>query len=216
VTLLSGSAGIGKSTFGVQFVLAGAAAKEPGLYVALEEGPAQLVASARALGLPLEDAVDAGLVELLYLPRELVRPNQFLTLLTDRLSALKARRLVIDSVSHIGPDEPAGLHPLLQALTARFKSLGVTTILTYEARSLHAMEMATDQGFSAVADNIVLLRYQAAPGELRPIISIIKTRGSAHAWRAHHCAVAAGGLRVGEPVARADVDRGEDAGAEAR
>src|SRR4029077_8200799 len=53
VTLVSGSAGVGKSVFGLQFLLEGAAQKQPGLYVTLEEGPEQIMSGADALGLPL-------------------------------------------------------------------------------------------------------------------------------------------------------------------
>src|SRR4029077_4361050 len=72
-TLVSGSAGVGKSTFGVQFLLEGATKGEAGLYVTLEEGPEQLLTSAEALGLPLRAMVDRGLVQILYVSRDNIR-----------------------------------------------------------------------------------------------------------------------------------------------
>src|SRR5207249_1853948 len=67
VTLASGSAGTGKTTLGVQFVLEGAKHREPGLVVSLEESDEQVLASAEELGLPLGAAVRDGLVEVIYL-----------------------------------------------------------------------------------------------------------------------------------------------------
>lgn len=75
VTLVSGSAGIGKSTLGLHFIVEGARRKEPGLYIALEEGPAQIQRTAEELGLPLKEAVKKGLVELVYFSRENARAS---------------------------------------------------------------------------------------------------------------------------------------------
>lgn len=75
VTLLSGSAGVGKSTFGMQFILEGVRNDERGLYVTLEEGPEQLLASADALQLPLRAAVAEGRAEILYVSRDMSGPG---------------------------------------------------------------------------------------------------------------------------------------------
>lgn len=202
VTLVSGSSGIGKSTLGLQFILEGARRKEPGLYVALEEGPAQLQVTAEGLGLSLKEATDKGLVELIYLSREHIRASQFLALLDDKIQARKTRRLVLDSVSQIVKDAtiPQELRQLLHALIVRFKSRGVTSLLTLEADSLYSTETITDRGYSPVADNILLLRYARQPGELRPTLSVVKTRGSPHDRGTYYFDITQGGIRVGERV----------------
>ena len=170
VTLVSGSAGIGKSTLRAAVHPRGRrSAKEPGLYVTLEEGPEQLLASAEALGLPLRAAVDEGLVEILYSLAEHIRAGQFLTVLADRIQALKARRVVLDAATQMltermAPDE---LRQLLYKLVVRFKTLGVTSLLTLEAASLYSTERVTELGLSPIADNLLMLRYQEAEGRAR-------------------------------------------------
>jgi circadian clock protein KaiC len=200
VTLVSGSAGIGKSTLGLQFVLEGARRKEPGLYIALEEGPAQVLGMAEGLGLPLKKAVDQGLIELLYLPRERARASQLLAVLDDKVRTKKVRRLVLDSVSAIAREGVVTeeLRQLLFKLVARFKSLDVTSVLTLESGAMYTTDTITDRGFSPIADNILLLRYNQTPGELRPTLSVVKTRGSAHDWGTYFYSIAGGGIRVGE------------------
>jgi circadian clock protein KaiC len=138
-TLLAGSAGIGKTTMGLQFVLAGAARGEPGLVFVLEESPQQLFATADALALPLRAAVDSRLVDVVFLSPERVRAAQFLTVLGDEIGRISAKRVLLDGVGHILRDSGAGpdeLRRLLVKLVTRFKSLGVTAILTSESRSL--------------------------------------------------------------------------------
>lgn len=199
VTLLSGSAGIGKSTMSMQFLLEGCRRGEPGLYVALEEGPAQIIRTAEALGLPLPEAIEEGLAEVIYISRERVRPSQLLSLLTDKIRTQKTRRFVLDSVSHlaaegIGEDE---LRQLLYALIQRFKALGVTSVLTLESTVMYSSETVTDRHFSPVADNLVVLRYTPLPGEIMPTLMVVKTRGSEHDFGAYYFTVGKGGARIG-------------------
>ncbi|WP_163870220.1 ATPase domain-containing protein [Myxococcus eversor] len=201
-TLVSGSAGVGKSTFGIQFLLEGARVGEPGLHVSMEEGPEQLLASAEALGLPLRAQLDAGLIQVLYVSREHLRAGQFLTVLSDRIKALKASRVVLDAATqlltaHTPIDE---FRHVLYKLVVRFKTLGITSVLTLESSSLFSMERVTDQGLSPIADNLLMLRYEEAAGRLAPTLTVVKTRGSEHDRRTHFMTVARGGLRIGSSV----------------
>ncbi|WP_437603229.1 ATPase domain-containing protein [Sorangium sp. So ce590] len=200
VTLLSGSAGIGKSTLSLQFILEGCKRGEPGLYVALEEGPAQIIRAAGALGLPLQEATEQGLAEVIYLSRERVRPSQLLSLLTDKIRAQKTRRFVLDSVSQLETEGIAEdeLRQLLYALVTRFKALDVTSLLTLESSAMYSSETVTDRQFSPVADNLVVLRYTRLPGEIRPTLVVVKTRGSEHDFGAYYFSVGKGGVRIGE------------------
>lgn len=201
VTLVSGSAGIGKSTLGLQFILEGARRKEPGLYVALEEGPAQLLRTAEGLGLPLKQAVDKGLVELFYPSREHARAGQLLTILDDKVRAQRTRRLVLDGVGTLsrGGLSTEELRQLLFKLALRFKALDVTSMFAIESASLYSTDIITERGYSLIADNILLLRYShREPGEFRPTLSVVKTRGSAHDWGTSFYAIGKGGIRIGE------------------
>jgi circadian clock protein KaiC len=208
-TLVSGSAGVGKTTFGLQFVLEGATREQPGLCVGLEEGPEQLVATAEALGLPLAKAVEEGRVELLYLSHQHIRANQFLSLIEDRIRAKGVRRLVFDSVSHVATEgiPESELKQILFALVARTKALGVTSLFTLEAVSLFSAENATERAFSPISDNLLVMRYERTAGENRPYLQIVKTRGSAHDRGAFELEVGSKGLRIGPRLDQLPADR---------
>ena len=199
VTLVSGSAGIGKSTLALQFVAEGARQQERCLFVTLEENPEELLGVAAALGIPLGEAVREGIVEFVYLSRRHVRANQLLTTLGEHLQGRQIRRVVIDSLSQIsiGGLEPEEQRHMLEALVRRFKKDGATTLLTLEAASMYSTEPANDQGFSPIADNLVMLRYQIAAGELAPVLSVVKTRGSSHDRGIYQFAIGQGGARIG-------------------
>ena len=198
-TLVSGSAGVGKTLMGLQFLLEGVKRREPGLCVTLEEGPEQLMATAEALGLPLREAVKGGLIQILYISRESIRAGQFLSVLADRLTALNACRVVLDAASqmlteHMAPDE---FRHVLYKLVVRFKTLGITSFLTLEAPSLSSTERVTEVGLSPIADNLFMLRYDRTDRGLAPTLTIVKTRGSDHDRRTHTITIAKGGMRVG-------------------
>ena len=202
VTLVSGSAGVGKTTMGLQFVLAGAKERERCLYVTLEEGPQQLLASAAALGLPLAAAVKKGLVEILYISRDHIRAGQFLTVLADRLRAMKASRVVLDAATqmlteHMDIDE---FRHILYKLVGRFKTLDITSVLTLESPSLVSTDRVTEVGLSPIADNLLMIRYDDDQGRLLPTLTVVKTRGSHHDRGMHRIVTGPGGMRI-EPGA---------------
>ncbi len=202
VTLVSGSAGIGKTTLGVQFVLEGSRHREPGLIVSLEEGQDQILASAEALGVPLGAAVRDGLVEIAYLSPNRVRGAQFLAILGDRIKERKVRRLFMDGADQLlltapRPDE---IRKLLFKLIVLFKEADVTSLLTLETNELHSAERVTDQHLSPIADNLLMLRYRRGGTDLLPTLTVVKTRGAANDRKARAVIIGRGGLTIGRPV----------------
>jgi circadian clock protein KaiC len=202
VTLITGSAGIGKTTLAVQFILEGTRLKEPGLYVTLEEGPAQVLESSAALRLPLKEAVADGIVEVAYLSRTHIRASQLLAILTEKIEAYGVRRIAIDSVSHIEGQglSAVELRELLYDLTVRFKALGVTSLMTLESASMLSLEPVTERGLSPIADNLIGLRYRAGPHGLERTLTIVKARASVHDMKTHLFTIGEGGLRLGDAL----------------
>jgi circadian clock protein KaiC len=200
ITLVSGSAGIGKSTLGIQFLLAGAKQREHGIYVTVEEGETQVLNTADALGLPLREAVKRGILHIVYLSRERVRGAQFPAILTSKITETKACRLVLDSATHVvaGLDGNDELRQLLYKLAIRFKALDVTSIFTLESKAMFSTESVTDRDFSPIADNLFMLRYVSVESEVKPSLTVVKTRGSLHDRNIHLFEIGKGGLRIGE------------------
>jgi len=200
ITLVSGSAGIGKSTLGMQFLVEGAKQREQGIYVTVEEGEAQILNTADALGLPLKEALKRGLMKIVYLSRERVPAAQFPAILASKITETKARRLVLDSASHLvaGSDGNDELRQLLYKLAVRFKALGVTSIFTLESKSMFSTESITDRDVSPIADNLLMLRYMTVDDAIKPSLTIVKTRGSKHDRDSHVFEIGSGGMRIGQ------------------
>ena len=194
VTLLSGTAGAGKTTVALQFVLAGAKQEERSLYVALEEGLSELLRSAAELALPLQAAIDRELVEVVCLSREHVRANQLLTVLAEKIRTSGAHRLALDSASYLMTEglPPLDARQVLRGLIAGFKKQGVTSCFTLEVGPATPPE----RGLSSLADNVISLRSVETPDGLKPTLTVVKTRASRHDFGIHDVVIAKGGLRI--------------------
>lgn len=200
-TLVSGSAGSGKSTLGMQFVLGAVDDGDRALYVTLEEAPAQLLASAKAMGLPLEAAVQEGWIELLYISRENIRAGQFLTVLAKKLESIGAKRVVLDAAMNMMTGLSAdNFRHLLYNLLLRFKALGVTSMVTLEAPGLFATDAVTDLYLSPIADNLLMLRYVREGRDLLPSLTVVKSRGSKHDRKTFALSAGMGGMSIGDPL----------------
>lgn len=179
-TLLLGPTGIGKTTLGLQFVGQSSAA-EPGLIFTFYETPRRLGRKAASIGLKLDEQIAGGDVEVLW-------QSLTDTLLDDigyrLLGAVRRRgvkRLFVDGIDAIQQSSiyPARLPPFLAALANAMRDEGVTTIFTSEIPQLIGGESQIAFGaVSAVAENIMLMRYFELESALHRVFSVIKVRES--------------------------------------
>ena len=65
-TLISGAPGVGKTTLGLQFLIAGIQAGQPGLLVSFEEFPSSLIRDALQLGWDLNALEKEGLFKIIF------------------------------------------------------------------------------------------------------------------------------------------------------
>ncbi|MEI8188742.1 MAG: ATPase domain-containing protein, partial [candidate division NC10 bacterium] len=141
ITLVTGVAGSGKTTLGVQFLWAGATQhREPGAYVTLEEEAGDLRAEMGRYGWELgrlEEERQFCIIES-PIPFEVsgvsVSMDELLDTIHSRVLALDAKRIVFDSVSALGlPDgDLIQLRLDLHQLCAMLRVVGFTAFLLTE------------------------------------------------------------------------------------
>lgn len=215
-TLVVGSPGTGKTLLALHFVLAGARAGEPALFLGFHETRAQLMrkADAFALGPELRAALaPGGALTLLRRPPVELDPDVLADELLAALDRTGARRLVVDSVAAVEravaeAGDARRVPNYLAALVEALQERAVTTLLIKESPTLAAaaLDLPADL-ISVVAANVVWLQQVADRGRLRRVLSVPKMRYSAHddALRAFTIAAPAG-IRVLAPVAAIPVD----------
>lgn len=198
-TLVEGGTGIGKTLLGLHFLVEGARLGEPGILLTLEETPAQLRGVARGFGWDLAALEAEGLFHLTYASPVELSTDRFLNGARQRIEALGARRVVLDSLSSLSLGVPSArrFRELVYALCKHLRALGVTLLMTQEIPELLGSAQLTGHGISSIADNVVLLRYVEVGGQLGRAISVLKARGIAHSTELRRVEIGAGGLSVG-------------------
>lgn len=190
VTVVAGPAGSAKTVLAGQFLAAGAAAGEAGVFVTLEESAADLRRNLSTLGFDIagyEDRGDWAFVDgspHFDAHRDRVDPVHVDTLMAQIGQAMDrtgAVRVVIDSYGAAGFDarDPES-RQRLRALLAELRRLGATVVLTVET-AVTGGEALPDEGVEQyVADTVVLLRNALEGESRRRTVEVLKMRGAHH------------------------------------
>jgi circadian clock protein KaiC len=204
--LVKGAPGSGKTTLGLQFLVAGATQHgEPGVLISFEQRPEQFHEDAARFGWNLAAlAEDHRLTTIFVTPEQVLQnegrqSHQLLIELADLVEDHGTRRLVIDSISHLAPMLAAGggqaRANLLKFLNA-LKTLGLTPMLTGELAGAEDL-----MGLEAYLVDAILVLDQAGitPGSgpaSGRTIQVYKGRGLAHLSGRHPMEIGPRGIVV--------------------
>lgn len=200
-TFVIGGTGTGKTILGLTFLLEGARNGEPGVLLALEEGPDQIRETARAFGWDLAKFERQGLLSLLYASPVELSTDRFLHDALAAIARIGARRVVLDSLTSLalGISERR-LKELVYALAKHLRAAGVTAMASMEVAELLGSARISGYGLSFAADNLIFMRYLEIAGRLDRAVAIIKARGVAHSPVLHELLIDDQGIRVGGPL----------------
>ena len=190
VTLITGSAGSGKTVLATQFLAAGIERGEAGVFVTFEDPPADLRRNMSGFGWPIERWESEGKFTFVDASPE---PGEQLTVIgTYDLGGLIARienavrrtnatRVSVDSLGAVLTHLPdrGTLRVELFRLAAALKELGVTTIVTAERRDDRG-ELTRFGVEEFVVDNVIILRNSLIEEKRRRTVEILKFRGAYH------------------------------------
>jgi circadian clock protein KaiC len=205
IFLLEGEPGSGKTTIALQFLIAGAAAGEKGLYITLSETEPELRAGAKSHGWDLDHNI---VVRELIPADSLLAGDQHQTLLYASdlelgetaqqifaaVEQVQPTRLVIDSLSEIRLLAQSSLRYRRQILTIKhhFARRNITVLMLDDLTS-----EANDKTVHSIAHGVVLLQQYAPDyGAERRRMRILKYRGTRYRGGYHDMTIATGGVNV--------------------
>ncbi len=189
-TLVSGTAGSGKTVLAAQFLAQGIEMGHSGVFVTFEESPEDIRRNLAGFGWDVQQWEDEGkwiFVDASPSPGE--RPiivgdydlGALAAQIADAVNEISAERVVLDSLGAIFgrlPD-PSILRYELFRIASALRKFGVTTIITserteeYGAVARHGVE-------EFVADNVMILRQVLEEEKCRRTIQVLKFRGTVH------------------------------------
>jgi len=186
-TLICGGPGCGKTLFGLEFLIRGAAQGERGVFVTFEETEEDLIKNVRSLGYDLTDLVKRKLLAIEYVRierSEIEETGEYdlealFIRLDDALRSIGARRIVLDTIESIfaGLTNTGVLRAELRRLFAWLRERGITAIITGE----RGIDTLTRQGLEEyVSDCVILLDHRVNDQISTRRLRIVKYRGSSH------------------------------------
>jgi circadian clock protein KaiC len=187
-TLISGSAGSGKTLLSMQFLAHGALKyNEHGVFVAFEETPEELMKNFSSLGFDLKKLIDTNkiLIDYIYIdPNEIEETGAYdleglFIRLGSAIDAIGAKRVVLDTIEVLfsGFSNEAILRSELRRLFRWLKSKGVTAIVTGEKGEKTLTRYGLEE---YVADCVIVLDNRMDNQIATRRMRIIKYRGSMH------------------------------------
>jgi circadian clock protein KaiC len=201
-TLLIGPAGCGKTTLAMRWLTTAADRGENAVAFIFEETINTLLGRAAGLGMKLEPHLSSGRMKIEHLDPAEVSPGEFVNMVRRAVEKDGARAVLIDSLNGFLQAMPGEqflalhLHELLTYLNNR----GILTLLVLAQMGLVGSAMQTPIDVSYLADNILVLRYFEARGEVRQAISMMKKRSGGHERSIRELRLGPDTIRVGEPL----------------
>ena len=202
-TLICGSAGSGKTLWGIDFLIKGAAKfNEPGVLMSFEETEEELFKDVASLNLDLRGLVARKKIRLehVQLERRDIQESDFnleglLVRLEHAIESIGAKRVVLDSIESLfaGLTDPGILRVEIKRLFRWLKEKQVTAIITGEpgqaSYTRHGLE-------EYISDCIIFLDNRVNEQLSIRRIRVIKYRGSNHGTNEYPFVIDGGGLSV--------------------
>jgi circadian clock protein KaiC len=204
VLMVAGPSGSGKTMLATQFIAEGVKRGEPGVIALFEETPPKYAQQAKGFGFDMQNAINEGKVELVYLRPLDLSVDETLYAIQVAVDRVKARRVVIDSLTGLEialappfkEDVRESLYRMLGALTGA----GISVMMTIEITESYTELRFSPHAVSFMTHDIVLQRYVEIDGELKTVMTVIKTRGRGHKRELRCYEITDRGLTMGDVI----------------
>jgi circadian clock protein KaiC len=201
--LVTGPSGSGKSVLASQFIVEGAAHDEPGVIAVFEKRPNEY-SQEGPNGRRFQRLVRSGKVGILQTRPLDLSIDEMLSEVVDAIHRLKARRLVIDSLSGfelaLAPTFREDFRESLYRMVTVLTGMGITMMMTAEVEDRYTELRFSPHGTAFLTDAIIMQRYMVLEGKLRRIMGVVKVRGSSHSADLRAFTITKEGIVLGEAL----------------
>ena len=201
-TLVMGPSGVGKTTFGTQWLTPALEAGQSCLFVTLQDSADYLTDMADEFGWNLSAAIDSGQLVVSYMPTGDLDMDVLADAIRTSLAGRPIRRVVIDSMAELilatreWDRFPAYMRSLVKIIRTAGSSLLATSETTISGLAAESMER-----LMFLFDNIINLRYIEEQGGLGRALNVVKMRRSAHKMTLSSFRINDQGIEVGDALA---------------
>lgn len=201
-TLLIGPAGCGKTSIAAQWAATAARRGEAVVMFTFEEAPHTLITRAAGLGIDIRPHLESGKIVIERVDPAEMTPGELSANVQEHVEKCNARMVIIDSLNGYLQSMPGEqylavhLHELLAYLGNR----GVVSLMVLAQAGMLGSALQSAVDVSYLADNILLLRYYEARGEVRQAISTVKRRSGSHEHSIRELKLGPDKIHIGRPL----------------
>ncbi|GAB4329353.1 MAG: ATPase domain-containing protein [Calditrichia bacterium] len=201
VTLISGPTGVGKTTFGVQFLKEAAGRGETSIIYEFEEDISVLEKRCENLNIPVSAMVKSGKLIIKKVEPLAFTAWEFANMVREDVEKKGAKIVMIDSIAGYklsvkGKDLVSHLHSLCKYLV----NSGIAVFLITEVKNITGDFQVSDIDVSYLTDNIIFIRYYENLGALNRAIGVLKKRLSNFEKTLREIQFTRYGIKVGRPI----------------
>jgi circadian clock protein KaiC len=188
-------------------MMAGIRHDEPGVIAVFEKRPNEYSQTPPG-GRAFEQMVRQGKVGVIHSRPLDLSIDETLYEIVEQVQRLKARRLVVDSLSGfelaLAPTFREDFRESLYRMVAVLTGMGVTMMMTAELEDSYADLRFSPHGTAFLTDVIIMQRYIELKGSLQRVMAVVKVRGSAHRKEIRAFEITRTGIAIGEPLTNYD------------
>jgi circadian clock protein KaiC len=187
-SLICGSAGSGKTLFGLSFIVNGIELYgEPGVVISFEERPDDMIINASSLGWDLQRHIEKNdlVIDYVYIERSEIEETGYYNLdglfirIAQAVNKTGAKRILIDTLESLfsGFSNEQLLRAEIRRLFKWLKDKGLTAVITAEAGENTLTRWGLEEYLS---DFVISLQVKVVNNIATRSLRLVKYRGSAH------------------------------------
>jgi len=178
--LVSGTAGVGKTSIAAHFAEAACKRGERVLYFCFEESPNQLMRNMLSIGIKLETWVRKGLLQFQATRPTLYGLEMHLAVTHKAVNTFKPAIVILDPINtFIIGDKEIEIKRMIMRIVDFLKANQITALFTSLTSNEGTLE-SSDVGISSLIDTWLLLRDIELSGERNRVMYVLKSRGMAN------------------------------------
>jgi circadian clock protein KaiC len=196
--LMSGTAGMGKSTFAAALARSACERGERVLYFAFEESAPQIVRNMRSVGVDLQPHLDSGRLRIIAQRPFLYGLEMHLVSMHKEIDRFRPGVVIVDPISNlVSAGTPREVTAILTLLIDFLKGEGITGFFTVLTENGGRLE-TSDVGISSLIDTWMLVRDIEVSGERNRGLYVLKARGMNHSNQIREFILSGKGIKLVE------------------